>query len=94
MARNSTVTVKEDTYTLLTVNAVTRLRVQNPSNSMVALIGTTGEVTPNSLAGCQWLFARQTLTADMTLDDIWPDQGFDRVFAYCQARVDLEVTHG
>ena len=94
MARNSTVTVQARTYTLLTTNAVTRLRVQNPSNSMVALIGTTGEVLPSDRAGCQWLFARQTLTADMTLDDIWPDHGFDRVYAYCEAAVHLEVSHG
>ncbi|TKD12907.1 hypothetical protein FBT96_19990 [Rhodobacter capsulatus] len=94
MPRAATVPVPARTFVALTTADVTRARVQNPTNTPVRLIGTTTDAAPAGLDGALWLFARQTFSADILFEHIWPDAGIKRLWAWSEGAAALEVAHG
>ena len=75
--------------------AVTNIRVDNPHGSSVVIKATTADVPPASQAGGVTIHARDILTADLDLVDLFPSAGAGPfwVWAFSTVATTLSVSH-
>lgn len=96
MPANALITIPSATWTLLTSNDVTALRLQ-PLGGDLYFMGTVGAVAPVGVPsdlGAPVLQSLQFLAADLTLAQLFPGvTGATRVYGYNQTGVRVSVSH-
>lgn len=94
MPRNMTVSIPAATWTQLTADNITALRVQNLCGYTVYIMATVGAVAPTSVAGAILLNPLQGVAANVPLADLFPGVvGANRVYGYCDVPAAVSVSH-
>ncbi len=96
MPRNAPVVVPINTWTQITANDITTLRVQILEGKSTYLLATVGAVPPSSLDGAIAMAPGQILAANLLLSELFPGvSGANRVYAFCptQGGSTLSVSH-
>jgi hypothetical protein len=92
----NTITLASRQWQTITTGAVAAARIENRSVSVVYLDASAAAVLPTSLLGTVTLQPGETLYADMTLANLFPDPGGSvYVHAYCDSDIPgvLSVNH-
>lgn len=91
---NSDVSVPANTWTQLTTDNVSAIRIYNRSLFSVNIAATFGVSTPTTTSGALELGGGETMAADLTLAQLFPGiTGANRVWAFSTAPVVLSVSH-
>lgn len=91
---NSDVSVPANTWTQLTIDNVSAIRIHNRSLFSIELAATFGVTTPTTTSGGLPLEGGETLSADLTLAQLFPGvTGANRVWAFSPVPVVLSVSH-
>ena len=94
MARNDTIILPQGVWTQLTNANASALRVQNLGGYTLQLQATAGAVAPTSISGAVELRSGETLSADLTLAQLWPGvTGANRVYAISDVVAPVSVSH-
>lgn len=94
MAQNTTIDCPAGTWTLLTDSDVTALRAVNMGENGIWLMATVGTTPPTSTSGALPLLPNQVLTADLTLENLFPGvTGANRVYALAPDGAEVSVSH-
>ena len=94
MPRNTNIQIPAVTWTQLTDENVTNIRVQNHGSSPIYVMATNGAVAPTSVNGAIVLHSGEFFSADVTLAELFPGvSGPNRVYAYSNASVPVSVSH-
>lgn len=93
MARNENVTIPQNTWTQLTNADATAVRVQNIGGLTLYLRGTADSTAPTNDSGAILLRPMETITADVTLESLFPSGGASRLWAWCGGPGTVSVSH-
>lgn len=94
MARNDTIILPQGVWTQLTNANASALRVQNLGGYTLQLQATVGAVPPSDISGAVVLRSGETLSADLTLAQLWPGvTGANRVYAISDVVAPVSVSH-
>lgn len=94
MAQHDTLELDALTWTLITSNNVTALRVTNLGTEAVWLQATATAVAPSTTDGALPLHPTETLATDLTLEQLFPGVASPaRVYAMSAVAGRLSVSH-
>jgi hypothetical protein len=94
MPRHATVDLTANTWTLLTTNAVTELRVSNLGMEPIWLQGTATDTPPANANGALPLHPGETLAGDLTLAELFPGvSSVARIYALSPRAARVSVSH-
>lgn len=91
MAQNATIKLAAQSWTQITNADVDALRVQNTSDYMMSLSRGI-DVAPVDQQGALVVGPYQVVLNER-LEDLWPGQSGNRVWAWCERPVTVSVSH-
>lgn len=94
MPQHDTLELDALTWTLITSNNVTTLRVTNLGTEAIWLQATATAVAPTNADGALPLHPNETLAGDLTLEQLYPGvAGAARVYAMSAVPARVSVSH-
>ena len=97
MPQNTTIPVPARTWTLVTLAAVTALRLQSWSAGAILVQATASNASPAGqaapMAGAIQLPGGEILPASVPIADIWPQLGAAWIWVWSDAETQVSVAH-